>query len=45
LELDLVLESKQERRQLTFEYSRMINAGYVGKNQQEVRRHIEELAA
>jgi hypothetical protein len=45
LELELVLENKQGRRQLTFEYSRMINAGYVGKNQQEVRRQIEELAA
>jgi hypothetical protein len=45
LEIDLVLESKQERRQLTFNYSRMINAGYVGKNQEEVCRHIEELAA
>ena len=45
MELDLVLESKQARRQLTFNYSRMINAGYVGKNQDEVRRHIEELAA
>ncbi len=45
MKLELVLESKQERRQLTFNYSRMINAGYVGKNQEEVRRHIEELAA
>ena len=45
MELDLVLVSKQERRQLTFNYSRMINAGYVGKNQDEVRRHIEELGA
>ena len=45
MKLELVLENKQERRQLTFNYSRMINAGYVGKNQQEVRRHIEELAA
>ena len=45
MELELVLENKQGRRQLTFEYRRMINAGYVGKNQQEVRRHIEELAA
>lgn len=45
MELDLVLVSKQERRPLTFNYSRMINAGYVGKNQDEVRRHIEELAA
>jgi hypothetical protein len=40
-----MLESKQGRRQLAFNYSRMINAGYVGKNQEEVRRHIEELAA
>jgi hypothetical protein len=45
LKLDLMLESKQGRRQLAFNYSRMINAGYVGKNQEEVRRHIEELAA
>jgi hypothetical protein len=45
LELDLVLESKQERRELAFRYNRMVNAGYVGKNQEEVRRHIEELAA
>ena len=45
MKIELVLESKQERRQLTFNYSRMINAGYVGKNQEEVRRHIEELAA
>ena len=45
MKLDLILENKQERRQLVFNYSRMVNAGYVGKNQEEVRRHIEELAA
>jgi len=45
LKLELVLESKQERRELAFRYNRMVNAGYVGKNQEEVRRHIEELAA
>jgi hypothetical protein len=45
LELNLVLESKQGRQELAFNYRRMINAGYVGKNQEEVRRHIEELAA
>jgi hypothetical protein len=45
LKLDLVLESKQERRELAFRYNRMVNAGYVGKNQEEVRRHIDELAA
>ena len=45
MEIDLVLESKQGRRELAFRYDRMVNAGYVGKNQEEVRRHIEELAA
>jgi hypothetical protein len=45
LKLDLVLENRQERRELAFRYNRMVNAGYVGKNQEEVRRHIEELAA
>ncbi len=45
MELDLILESKQGRRELPFSYNRMVNAGYVGKNQEEVRRHIEELAA
>ena len=45
MKLELVLESKQGRRELAFTYSRMVNAGYVGKNQEEVRRHIEELAA
>lgn len=30
---------------MTFAYTRMVNAGYVGKNQEEVRRHIDELAA
>ena len=45
MKLELVLESKQKRRELAFHYNRMVNAGYVGKNQEEVRRHIEELAA
>ena len=45
MKLDLVLESNQGSRELAFRYSRMVNAGYVGKNQEEVRRHIEELAA
>ncbi|AFM23412.1 DUF2848 family protein [Desulfomonile tiedjei] len=33
-----------EAHQWSFEFSRMVNAGYVGRNQDEVRRHIEELA-
>ncbi len=35
---------KGRREPLNFEFSRMVNAGYVGRNQEEVRRHIEELA-
>ncbi len=45
MKLELVLENKQERRELAFTCNRMVNAGYVGKNQEEARRHIEELAA
>ena len=45
MKLDLMLETKQGRRPLAFTYNRMVNAGYVGKNQEEARRHIEELAA
>lgn len=44
MNLNLLLENKKERRQLKFNYNRMVNAGYVGKNQEEVRRHIQELA-
>ena len=34
-----------EDTQFPFEYSRMYNAGYVGRNQEEVRKHVRELAA
>lgn len=44
MELEVVLETKQEHRQLKFNCKRMVNAGYAGKNQEEVRRHIQELA-
>jgi hypothetical protein len=39
----LIVESKEGSRDLAFPVNRMINAGYVGRNQEEVRRHIEEL--
>jgi len=32
------------RLPLEFHVKRMVNGGYVGRNQEEVRRHIEELA-
>jgi len=43
IEIDVVGSSEAKPR--SFEFTRMVNAGYVGRNQDEVRRHIEELAA
>ena len=45
MEIQFELETKKGLNPLTFHYRWMVNAGYVGKNQGEVRRHIEELAA
>ena len=44
MEIRLNLERKESTEPLNFMFSRMVNAGYVGRNQEEVRRHIEELA-
>jgi len=40
----LTLEGKDRTEPLAFAYTRMVNAGYVGRDQAEVRRHIDELA-
>jgi hypothetical protein len=45
MDLHLTLECQDGTRPLQFRVRRMINAGYVGRDQAEVRRHIEELAA
>ena len=39
-----VLKKGTDRLPLEFQVKRMVNGGYVGRNQEEVRRHIEELA-
>jgi len=44
VEIELTLEQKGKAKPLRYRYTRMVNAGYVGRNQEEVRRHIEELA-
>ncbi len=41
----LNLDAKGQAVSVPFEYSRMFNAGYVGRNQEEVRKHVQELAA
>lgn len=45
MRLDLTLERLEGGEAISFEFSRMVNGGYVGRDQNEVRRHIEELAA
>jgi hypothetical protein len=45
MDLQLTLDTTQGSRPLQFSVQTMINAGYVGRNQAEVRRHIEELSA
>lgn len=44
MEIHLTVEQREKSQPLTFAYDRMVNAGYVGRNQDEVRRHIEEMA-
>lgn len=44
MEIELILDEKDKRKPLTFSYTRMANAGYVGRDQEEVRRHVNELA-
>ncbi len=44
MEIDLTLETKEGARPLRFSYTKMVNAGFTGKNQEEVRHHLTELA-
>ena len=42
MELKVIIENDTEQ-ELTFEVKKMINAGRTGRDQDEVRRHVEEL--
>jgi len=42
--MQFVLKRGSETTPFAFPVNRMVNAGYAGRNQNEVRRHIEELA-
>ncbi|SMC65305.1 Protein of unknown function [Desulfocicer vacuolatum DSM 3385] len=44
MEIDLTLETKEGTGPLKFSYTKMVNAGFTGKNQEEVRHHLTELA-
>ncbi|MFO7802736.1 MAG: DUF2848 family protein [Desulfovermiculus sp.] len=39
------LQEKDYTRTMEFEFTRMVNAGFVGRNQDEVQKHVQELAA
>ncbi len=41
--LNLYVERDEKEEEISFALRRMINAGYTGKNQDGVRKHIEEL--
>lgn len=41
--LNLTVKSRDGTRGLTFPVKRMVNAGYVGRDQEAVKAHIEEL--
>ncbi|MFP4649854.1 MAG: DUF2848 family protein [Desulfobacterales bacterium] len=41
----LTLEKNGVTRPLAFGFTRMVNAGFVGRNQDEVQKHVKELAA
>jgi len=45
LQLKLTLQGLDSSQPLTFDYTRMINAGYVGRDQEVVRNYIAELEA
>lgn len=44
MNIELTLETERGLQPLSFACERMYNAGYTGRDQAEVRRHIEELA-
>ncbi len=41
--MKLTIETNDREEEIRFEMRRMVNAGYTGRNQEKVRKHIEEL--
>jgi hypothetical protein len=41
--LKLIVVEESGEREIQFSVRRVVNAGYTGRNQEAVRRHIEEL--
>ncbi len=45
MEISLILEKNNMSQVVPFTVNRMVNAGFTGKNQEEVKHHLDELAA
>ena len=43
--INLTVQSKTGSFPLDFPYEKMVNAGFSGRNQEEVQKHVQELAA
>lgn len=44
MNINITVQYRNKSEELLFSYNRMFNAGFVGRNQEEARRHIYELA-
>lgn len=44
MDIQLTIAGKDHSTPLNFSFSKMINAGFVGRDQEEVRRHLHELS-
>lgn len=45
MDIQLVLQKDNSVTPLSFQFDKMVNAGFTGRNQDEVRHHLDELAA
>lgn len=43
MELDLTIDGNGEKNNLSFEVKNLVNAGYTGRDREEVKKHIKEL--
>ena len=45
MKIQLLLQKNNTLTPLSFKVDKMVNAGFTGRNQAEVRHHLDELAA
>ncbi len=45
MEIQLLLQKNNRLTPLSFQFDKMVNAGFTGRDQEEVRHHLDELSA